>query len=256
MKTINILLATAINGCGADVVETITKDNEAPKKNLSGSCHVVKANGKAKITCPDGSEAIVSDGEKGSNGSDGGNGADGINGADGSDGIDGESGVDGSDGANGSDGSDGTDASEISIYDSSGYKWGVLYDHDKSTVKMTNGHIVGVGSGPNYIMEPPNGRIYFTTSDCSGSTYIRASIGVTETLSYSIIRAKWYGNSGSVKANLASESNEDQSGNCTASSATIDTYRDSVEVDMTGYSGHIDYASGYPRFNSGPLFYE
>lgn len=262
-RHINIMLALYLNGCGADVAETIAKDDEVPSTTSAGSCTVNKKDGKAKISCPDGSEAVVEDGEPGPEGSNGTDGSSGVNGSDGATGTAGSSGANGSTGATGTDGTNGTngtngiDASSVVVYDSAGYSWGSKIETSGGlAIKMTNGYTMGVEFNSPYAMENTSSRVYFTTADCTGSVYIAANAAQAQDISYVRSRTKWFGTTGSIKTTLNYNSYEDSSGSCTASTSSQAIYYESIEVSMSGYSAKISYATGNPRITDGPFYYD
>lgn len=88
-----ITLVACFVGCTAPTTES--------------TCSVERVDGGVVMTCPDGSEAFLSDGEEGDKGTRGLHGLDGADGKDGVDGVDGRDGVDGIDGTDGEDGTDG-----------------------------------------------------------------------------------------------------------------------------------------------------
>ena len=89
LNKIASLLVIALVACFVGCVEPTPTDSD---------CSVERVEGGAVITCPDGSEAFLSDGEQGNNGVDGRTGATGEAGRDGVDGTNGSNGTDGTDG--------------------------------------------------------------------------------------------------------------------------------------------------------------
>lgn len=93
----SLLILTMTTACGCLHGEIV---DLTPK-----SCTVERISAsESRVTCPDGTSAVISDGQDGADGSDG---KDGLNGRDGADGRDGNDGVNGRDGHDGADGRDG-----------------------------------------------------------------------------------------------------------------------------------------------------
>jgi hypothetical protein len=80
-----------LTGCGNDTDRQVLE---------AYSCSVKQVDGGALITCPDGTQQVILNGQDGSNGVDG---QDGLNGSDGQNGVDGQDGQDGADGVDGQD---------------------------------------------------------------------------------------------------------------------------------------------------------
>lgn len=81
----------------------------------NSSCTVTKTQDGAIVTCPDGSEVFIPQGENGKDGIDGQDGQDGRDGTDGKNGENGIDGKDGLDGTNGIDGQNGENGKDASI---------------------------------------------------------------------------------------------------------------------------------------------
>ncbi len=118
------------------------------------------------------------DGSNGTNGKDGTNGVDGQNGQDGINGQDGENGENGEDGADGNDGKDGTDGTNgqngetLYLVDKGNCTAGIIIDPTWTVYNEDDEALFSISTSN---LDVPAKNIYFTSSDCTGTSYIETN---------------------------------------------------------------------------------
>lgn len=188
-----ILSCSMISGCeGTDPVDAVTGTRAVantaevePSGGAGTACTVSSVSGGFKVSCPDGTSAIVPNGamgatgpqgSAGSNGSNGATGASGAAGVNGTNGTNGANGSNGSNGANGAVGATGASGNVLALRGANGtYIGDAFVGYQSGSI----GQNAMVWDDASNAVVPINsdgtisiGWLYFTTANCSGGAYV------------------------------------------------------------------------------------